>query len=151
MKPKSNLVGINHVAPEVGDIEQALHFYGSIFNFELRGCEKDENGRPLMAFIDLGDQFLALSKGRHQPPDTHRHFGLVVDDRSAVRQLALAAGATLLDGPLLDFLDPWGNRIEVVEYGDLQFSKTKGVLRSMGLHLGKTNKATEEIRRKGMG
>ncbi|ENN88267.1 glyoxalase/bleomycin resistance protein/dioxygenase [Rhizobium freirei PRF 81] len=150
MTPKPHIVGINHVALEVADIEGALHFYGSIFNFELRGCEKDKDGRPVMAFIDMGDQFLALSKGRHQPPDRSRHFGLVVDDRSTVRRLAVAAGATLLDGPFLDFLDPWGNRIEVVEYRDLQFSKTEGVLRSMGLHLDKTEKAVDEIRQKGM-
>ena len=94
MNPKPHLVGINHISLEVADIEEALQFYGIIFNFDLRGCEKGENGRPVMAFIDLGDQFLALSKGRHQWPDKSRHFGLVVADRSAVRQFAAAAGAT---------------------------------------------------------
>lgn len=147
-KPK--LVGVNHVALEVGDIEQALQFYGSIFSFELRGCHKDDDGQPDMAFIDMGDQFLALSRGRSQAPDQSRHFGLVVDDRSKVRSLAQAAGATMLSGRFLDFLDPWGNRVEVVEYGDLQFSKTPGVLKSMGLHLQKTAQAQKEIGQKGM-
>jgi catechol 2,3-dioxygenase-like lactoylglutathione lyase family enzyme len=147
---KPRLVGINHIALEVGDIEQALHFYGSIFSFELRGCHKDDDGHPDMAFIDMGDQFLALSRGRHQAPDQGRHFGLVVDDRSKVRSLAEAAGATVLAGRFLDFLDPWGNRVEVVEYGDLQFAKTPGVLRSMGLHLQKSPQAQKEIGEKGM-
>jgi catechol 2,3-dioxygenase-like lactoylglutathione lyase family enzyme len=145
---KPHLVGVNHVALEVGDIEQALHFYGSIFSFRLRGCRKDDRGRPVMAFIDMGDQFLALSKGRHQPPNCDRHFGLVVDDRSRVRTLAEAAGATLLDGPFLDFLDPWGNRIEVTEYRNLQFTKSPSVLRSMGLHLDKSDEAQKELREK---
>jgi catechol 2,3-dioxygenase-like lactoylglutathione lyase family enzyme len=147
---KPRLVGVNHVALEVGDIEQALHFYGSIFSFELRGCHKDDDGHPLMAFIDMGDQFLALSRGRHQAPDQSRHFGLVVDDRSKVRSLAEAAGATMLAGDFLDFLDPWGNRIEVVEYGDLQFAKAPGVLKSMGLQLHKSAEAQKEIGKKGM-
>src|SRR5699024_4602172 len=107
---KARAIGINHVALEVGDIEEALAFYGRIFDFELRGRGEG------MAFIDLGDQFIALSEGRTQAADAHRHFGLVVDDRSRVRALAEAAGAKLLDGKRLDFLDPWGNRIEVVEY-----------------------------------
>lgn len=147
---KPRLVGVNHVALEVGDIEQALQFYGSIFSFELRSCHKDDDGQPDMAFIEMGDQFLALCRGRHQAPDQNRHFGLVVDDRSKVRSLAQAAGATMLSGRFLDFLDPWGNRVEVVEYGDLQFSNTPGVLRSMGLHLEKTAQAQKEIGEKGM-
>jgi catechol 2,3-dioxygenase-like lactoylglutathione lyase family enzyme len=147
---KPRLVGINHVALEVGDIEQALHFYGSIFSFKLRGWHKDDDGHPDMAFIDMGDQFLALSRGRDQAPDQSRHFGLVVDDRSNVRSLAEAAGATMLAGPFLDFLDPWGNRVEVVEYKDLQFAKTPGVLNSMGLQLQKSPQAQKEIAEKGV-
>jgi len=148
---KPRLVGLNHIALEVADIEEALHFYGSIFSFDLRGSHKDDAGRVVMAFIDLGDQFIALSCGRHQRPDQDRHFGLVVDDRSAVRDLAIKAGAKMLDGDFLDFLDPWGNRIEVVEYGSLQFTKAPDVLRGMGLHLPKTEKALKELHSKGMG
>lgn len=145
MTDKPRLVGINHVALEVGDIEAALDFYGRIFDFELRGRGDGH------AFLDMGDQFLALSEGRTQSPDTHRHFGLVVDDRSRVRDLAVAAGAELVEGPFLDFRDPWGNRIEVVEYRDVQFTKATPVLRGMGLGLGKSQDAEEQLRDKGMG
>lgn len=148
---KPRLVGLNHIALEVDDIEEALRFYRSIFEFELRGSQKDDSGRVIMAFFDMGDQFLALSRGRHQQPDRDRHFGLVVDDRSHVRELAAKAGAKLLDGEFLDFLDPWGNRIEVVEYADLQFTKSPSILRAMGLHLPKTDKALDELHKKGMG
>src|SRR3954467_8644182 len=110
------LVGVNHVALEVGDIEEALAFYGKIFRFTLRGRGKGQ------AFIDMGDQFLALMEVKAPHRDHARHFGLVVDDRAAVRKLAAAAGATMLAGPFLDFLDPWGNRIEVVQYADIQFT-----------------------------
>jgi hypothetical protein len=103
-----------------------------------------------MALINMGDQFLALSRIRHQAPDQSRHFGLVVDDRSNVRSLAQAAGATMLAGSFLDFLAPWGNRVEVVEYKDLQFAKTPGVLNSMGLQLQKSPQAQKEIAEKGM-
>ena len=143
-KPK--LVGINHVALEVGDIDTALDFYGKIFSFQLRGRV------PGMAFIDLGDQFLALvetTTATMQSPD--RHFGLVVDDREAVRGLVEAAGGTLLAGDFLDFLDPWGNRIEVVDYATTQFTKAQAVLDAMGVDGGKTDKAKAELRDKGMG
>jgi predicted enzyme related to lactoylglutathione lyase len=143
---KARAVGFNHVALEVGDIEEALAFYGRIFDFTLRG--KNEN----MAFIDLGDQFLALQKGRKQPADDGRHFGLVVDDRQAVRQALAEAGVEILPGPFLDFYDPWGNRIEIVAYADIQFSKTEGVLRGMGLNrLTKSAEAVKELAEKGMG
>jgi catechol 2,3-dioxygenase-like lactoylglutathione lyase family enzyme len=148
---KPRLVGLNHIALEVGDIEEALRVYGSIFAFELRGSHKDDTGRVIMAFIDMGDQFLALSRDRHQQPDRDRDFGLVVDDRSHVRELAARAGAKLIDGDFLDFLDPWGNRIEVVEFADLQFTKSPGVLHAMCLNLTRTEKALEELREKGMG
>lgn len=141
---KSRLVGINHLVLEVEDIDKALDFYGAIFEFELRGRGDGH------AFIDMGDQFLGLMKGRQGGPDHSRHFGLVVDDRSAVRGRAEAAGAEILDTPFLDFRDPWGNRVQVVEYRDLQFSKTDAVLRGMGLKLEKTAEAQEELRKKGM-
>src|SRR5437016_12756140 len=105
---KPRLVGFNHVALEVGDIEEALEFYGRLFTFELRG--KNDS----MAFIDLGDQFIALQKGRKQAADDGRHFGLVVDDKETARKALRAAGVALIDGPFLDFRDPWGNRVEIV-------------------------------------
>lgn len=138
------LVGLNHVALEVGDIEEALAFYGKIFRFTLRGKNKGQ------AFVDMGDQFLALMESKTPHRDRARHFGLVVDDRSTVRALAAAAGATMLPGPFLDFLDPWGNRIEVVEYADIQFTKTPQVLRAMGLDLAKSEKARQELADKGV-
>jgi lactoylglutathione lyase len=114
---KARAVGFNHIALEVGDIEEALSFYGRILNFELRGKSEE------MAFIDLGDQFLALQRGRRQPSDDGRHFRLVVDDKEAVRQALAEAGIEVLPGPFLDFRDPWGNRIEIVGYDNVQFSK----------------------------
>jgi len=142
---KARAVGFNHVALEVGDIEEALAFYGQLFEFKLRS--KGETS----AFIDLGDQFLALQKGRRQSPDDGRHFGLVVDDRDAVRAALEAAGVTVLPGRFLDFLDPWGNRIEIVPYENIQFSKTEGVLRGMGMSdLKKNEKALGELAEKGM-
>jgi catechol 2,3-dioxygenase-like lactoylglutathione lyase family enzyme len=137
-------VGINHVALEVGDLEEALEWYGRIFEFELRG----HLGR--MAFIDMGDQFIALSEGRSQPPDTQRHFGLVVDDKPATREALEAAGAEILPGRGLDFLDPWGNHVQVVDYRDIQFSKTPEVMHGMGLELPKSERALAELRQKGL-
>jgi catechol 2,3-dioxygenase-like lactoylglutathione lyase family enzyme len=146
IRTKPRLVGVNHIALEVGDVQEALAFYGKIFDFELRGQG------PGRAFIDMGDQFIALMEGGRHERDKHRHFGLVVDDRSGVRELAKAAGATMLDGDFLDFLDPWGNRIQVVEYRDLQFTKAPQVLRGMQLsHLEKSEKAKEELAAKGLG
>ena len=143
-KTKPRMVGINHIALEVGDIEEALAFYARIFTFKLRG-----RGQRA-AFIDMGDQFIALTEGRSQPADDDRHFGLVVDDRSRIRELAEAAGAKMLEGNTLDFLDPWGNRIQVVEYRDLQFTKTRAVLDFMGLNLEKSEEAKAELRKKGI-
>lgn len=143
---KSRIVGVNHIALEVGDIEEALAFYGRLFTFELRG--KSES----MAFIDLGDQFIALQKGRKQPPDDGRHFGLVVEDKEVAREALKAAGVTALDGPFLDFRDPWGNRVEIVGYENIQFTKAPNVLRGMGLaQLTKNEKAKKELAGKGMG
>jgi lactoylglutathione lyase len=142
---KARAVGFNHVALEVGDIDEALAFYGRLFDFTLRGKS------ATMAFIDLGDQFLALQKGRKQPPDDGRHFGLVVDDKEAVRKALSAAGVKPLPGRFLDFLDPWGNRIEIVGYDNIQFTKAPNVLRGMGLaHLRKNASALKELAEKDM-
>jgi catechol 2,3-dioxygenase-like lactoylglutathione lyase family enzyme len=142
---RPRLLGVNHVALEVGNVDEALAFYGSIFELTLRG----RAGR--MAFVDMGDQFIALGEGRTQPPDDDRHFGLVVDDKEATRRALEEAGADILPGRGLDFRDPWGNRIQVVDYRDVQFTKTDGVLRSMGVEgLEKTARALEELREKGL-
>ena len=133
---KARAVGFNHVAIEVGDIDAALAFYGRFFEFHLRS--KNDS----MAFIDLGDQFLALQKGRTQPADDGRHFGLVVDDKEAARKALADAGIKTLPGPFLDFLDPWGNRVEIVGYTNVQFTKAPNVLRGMGLtHLSSASTA----------
>jgi lactoylglutathione lyase len=146
MSKRPRLVGLNHIALEVGDLDEALSYYGQIFEIELRGRMRG------MAFIDMGDQFIALSEGRAQPPDQARHIGLVVDDREAVRAALQEAGTEILSGRGLDFRDPWGNHIQVVEYGDIQFTKTPNVLRGMGLDgLEKTPDALRELREKGLG
>jgi lactoylglutathione lyase len=143
---KARLVGINHIALEVGEIDAALDFYAKILSFELRGRVGSR-----MAFIDAGDQFIALSAGRSQPADDARHFGLVVDDAAAVRQALTEAGVEILPGRGLDFRDPWGNRIQIVQYDELQFLKTPAVLRAMGLDgLGKTDAALAELTDKGI-
>ncbi|HEY6836747.1 MAG TPA: VOC family protein [Gaiellaceae bacterium] len=136
------LVGINHVALEVGDVGEALEWYGRIFDFELRGRT------PGMAFVDMGDQFIAIARGRTQPPDTHRHFGLVVDDVQAAREALREAGAEVLPGRGLDFLDPWGNHVQVVAYEDIQFTKAPEIMRGMGLNLTKSDRAQAELREK---
>jgi catechol 2,3-dioxygenase-like lactoylglutathione lyase family enzyme len=142
---KARAIGLNHVALEVGDIDEALKFYGRLFDFELRG--KSETS----AFLDLGDQFLALQKGRTQLPDAARHFGLVVDDKEGVRRALANAGVDTLSGQFLDFLDPWGNRIEIVSYDNIQFTKAPNVLRGMGLsNLPKNERAMKELTDKGM-
>jgi predicted enzyme related to lactoylglutathione lyase len=142
---KARMVGFNHIAVEVGDVEEALAFYGRVFDFKLRS--KSDS----MAFIDLGDQFLALQKGRTQATDDGRHFGLVVDSKESARDALIAAGVRVLPGPFLDFLDPWGNRIEVVGYDNIQFTKSPNVLRGMGLtHLSKNATAIKELTEKGM-
>ena len=135
-------VGINHVALEVGSLDEALEFYGRLFELELRGRIRG------MAFVDLGDQFIALAEGRTQAPDAQRHFGLVVDDRAAVLAAAREAGAKIFGGN--SFLDPWGNQVQVVDYADVQFSKTPEVLRGMRLELEKSESARRELRDKGL-
>lgn len=128
--PKPRLVGVNHVALEVGDLDDALAFYGAIFSFTLRGRSEG------MAFLDMGNQFLALAetpaaaaRPRDFRPDGH--FGLVVDDRSRARDSRRPPARASSRGAFLDFLDPWGNRIEVVEYADVQFTKAPGVKAGM--------------------
>jgi lactoylglutathione lyase len=140
---RAKLVGINHVALEVGSVEEALEFYGRIFEVSLRG----RAGR--MAFVDIGDQFIALAEGRRQAPDDHRHFGLVVDDRELALEAAREAGAEVRGNRIRD---PWGNNLEVVAYEEVQSTKAPEILRGMGLDgLGKTEKAREELRAKGLG
>jgi catechol 2,3-dioxygenase-like lactoylglutathione lyase family enzyme len=143
---KPRLIGINHVAIEVGDIDEALDWYGKIFEFSLRGRG------PRSAFIDMGDQFInfALVPDQAAKGVERRHIGFVVDDRSTVKARAEAAGAKMVEGPFLDFLDPWGNRIEVIEYSNIQFTKAPHILRGMGLALAKNDKAKAELAEKGM-
>jgi catechol 2,3-dioxygenase-like lactoylglutathione lyase family enzyme len=143
---RPRLIGINHIAIEVGDIDEALEWYGRLFAFTLRG--KGERN----AFIDLGDQFinLTLAPAQARQDPERRHIGLVVDDRSRILDLAKAAGARMVEGPFLDFLDPWGNRLEIVEYANIQFTKAPHVLRGMGLALDKNEKARRELADKGM-
>jgi len=141
---KPRLVGMNHVALEVDDIDRALDFYGRLFDIELRSRS------DTAAFIDLGDQFLALMKGRTQTHDNARHFGLVVDDKEATRRVLEAAGIEIIPGRRLDFLDPFGNRVEIVQYDQIQFGKRDEVLRGMGLEHDKTDAALAELRDKQM-
>jgi catechol-2,3-dioxygenase len=142
---RARLVGVNHVALEVGDLNEALAWYGRFFELRLRGRV------PGMAFVDLGDQFLALSEGRRQSRDDGRHFGLVVDDKTAVRRALEEAGVELVPGRRVDFYDPWGNRVEVVDYRDIQFTKAPWIARGMGVDdLEKTDAALAELREKGL-
>jgi catechol 2,3-dioxygenase-like lactoylglutathione lyase family enzyme len=143
---KARLVGINHVALEVGDLDRALEVYGALFDFELRGRV------PGMAFLDMGDQFLALSEGRAQAADDDRHFGLVVDDPDAVRAGAAEAGFADAGGRGLNIRDPWGNLIQVVAYAEVQFERSAGVRRKLGIEgLEKTESARAEIVDRGLG
>jgi predicted enzyme related to lactoylglutathione lyase len=145
MAERARLIGINHVALEVGDVAEALEFYGQVFEIELRG----RAGR--MAFVDMGDQFIALAEGRTQPPDEHRHFGLVVDDKERVRALLEVAGAEIIPGRGLNFRDPWGNYVQVVAYSEIQFERAPGVKRALGIEdLSKTESARREIAEKGL-
>jgi catechol-2,3-dioxygenase len=142
----ARLVGINHVALEVGEIDEALDWYGRFFEFELRGRAGDR-----MAFLDMGDQFIALSAGGSREPDRSRHFGLVVDDKEAVRAAMREAGLEVRGSGSLDVHDPWGNQIQVVDYREIQFTKSPEVLRGMGLEgLEKTEASRRELREKGL-
>ena len=145
MASRARLIGFNHVTIEVGDLDEALEFYGRLFEIKLRGRG------PGMAFVDAGDQFIALLEGRTQSSDGHRHIGMVVDDKRAVRRALKEMDAEVLPGRGVDFLDPWGNRWQVVEYSEIQFTKAPHILRGMGLgHLRKTENALEELRKKGL-
>ncbi len=142
----AKLVGVNHIALEVGDLDEALAFYGRLFDFRLRGRMGDR-----MAFLDMGDQFIALSAGRSQGPDDARHFGLVVDDREHVRETLEREGVEILPGRGLDFRDPWGNRIQIVEYSQIQFERTSGVRRKLGIEaIEKSESARAEIAENGL-
>jgi catechol 2,3-dioxygenase-like lactoylglutathione lyase family enzyme len=139
------LVGINHVALAVGDVDEALAFYGRLFHVRLRGRVRG------MAFVDLGDQFLALASGRRQPPDDERHLGLVVDDLEAARAALEEARVDVLPGRGVDFRDPWGNHIQLVDYRAIQFTKAPGVLEAMGVgELDKSTAALAELRERGL-
>lgn len=144
MVSKARAVGINHVALEVGDIEKALAFYGELFEIEIRSRS------DRAAFVGLGDQFINFSLGRTQSPDDSRHFGLVVDNKEAVRFRLQQLGVELLSGRFLDFLDPWGNRVEIVSYENIQFTKAEHVQRGMGIALTKNDNARRELTEKGM-
>jgi catechol 2,3-dioxygenase-like lactoylglutathione lyase family enzyme len=138
-------IGINHVALEVDDVAAAVEWYGRFLYFELRGQ------RPTMAWIDLGDQFLALSSPRTQDDDAGRHFGLVVDDKEAMRAALAQAGVDVAPSGGLRFTDPWGNQVEIVDYRDVQFSKTPAVLAKLAPEgLEKSASAREELARKGL-
>jgi lactoylglutathione lyase len=142
----ARLIGVNHIALEVGSIDEALEWYGRFFEFELRG--RHGGG---MAFIDMGDQFIALAAGRTQAPDGARHFGLVVDDKEGVRAAMRDAGLPVQASGSLDFNDPWGNHIQVVDYRDVQFSKTPAVLAGMDAgELSKSASALEELQARGL-
>jgi catechol 2,3-dioxygenase-like lactoylglutathione lyase family enzyme len=141
----AKLVGINHVALEVGDIDEALAWYGQFFELELRG-----RAGAAMAFVDMGDQFIALARGRTQPPDAERHLGLVVDDKKEVRAALEDAGVALTRAPNCSFRDPWGNHVQVVDYREIQFTKAPEVLRAMGLSLEKSERALAELRERGV-
>jgi catechol 2,3-dioxygenase-like lactoylglutathione lyase family enzyme len=142
----TRLIGINHVALEVRDVDEALAWYGQFFEVSLRGRHGSR-----MAFIDMGDQFIALSAGRTQPADGARHFGLVVDDREALRVALLRAGVSVGRSGSVDFRDPWGNHVQVVDYRDVQFNKAASVARAMGVDdLPKTEAALAELRDKGL-
>jgi len=143
--PKARAIGINHLALEVGDIDEALEFYGRFLDFEIH--ERTDTA----AFIYFGDQFINFAKNSDRKPDQMRHFGIAVDDKPLARRTLEAMGVKLLDSHFLDFLDPWGNRVEITIYANIQYTKAGHVLRGMGLgHLSKSEKALAELRAKGM-
>lgn len=142
---KARALGINHVVLEVGDLEEALAFYGGIFEFTLRGRN------PHNAFIDMGDQFIQLRLGKTQEADGARHFGFVVDDADAVMRALDKMGVERVENRPNNFRDPWGNRIEVVSYATIQFTKAAHILDGMGIgDIGKTDDALAELASKGM-
>ncbi len=145
MSDRAKLIGMNHVALEVGDLDQALDLYGRLFEFELRGRS------PRMAFLDMGDQFLAFSERESPDPDADRHFGLVVDDIEIARKAVEREGLEIVGSRGLTFLDPWGNQVQVVDYRRIQFERTGGVRRALGIEgLEKTEEANAEIAERGL-
>ena len=142
---KACAVGINHVALEVGDIQEALDFYGGFIDFEI--SKQSETA----AFIYFGDQFINFSLGRRQEPDSERHFGIAVDDKELARRALEDMGVVFLGGRFMDFLDPWGNRVEITTYTKIQFTKADHVLKGMGLeHLKKDEDVIVELAKKNM-
>ena len=141
----AKLIGINHIALEVGDLDEAIGWYAQFLEFALRGRIGDR-----MAFIDVGDQFIALARDETPHVDRERHFGLVVDDKEGVRRALETAGVTLTRAPNCSFRDPGGNHVQVVDYRDVQFAKTDRVLRGMGLELEKSEQALRELRDAGL-
>jgi catechol 2,3-dioxygenase-like lactoylglutathione lyase family enzyme len=141
----ARLVGINHIALEVDDVDAALEWYGRFFELDLRG-----RIGARMAFVDMGDQFIALARDPIPHRDRERHFGLVVDDKAAVRRALEEEGVELTRAPDLSFRDPWGNHVQVVDYREIQFTKTDRILEGMGLDLEKTEIALDELREKGL-
>lgn len=142
---KAHAVGINHIALEVGNIDEALAFYGNFLEFKIQ--ERSDTA----AFIYFGDQFINFMKYTHRSPDEKRHFGIAVDDKELVRQTLTEMGVPILAGQFLDFLDPWGNRVEITTYSNIQYTKAAHILRGMGLnHLLKSAQALTELREKGM-
>ncbi len=127
-RARARFLGLNHVALEVADVDAALAFYGRLMAF-------DDGGRhgTQMAFLDAGDQFLALAAAPEPTADGERHFGLVVDDRAALEHALRDAGVEALPGRGLSFRDPWGNRVQVVQYDEIRFTKAPEVLRGMGV------------------
>jgi catechol 2,3-dioxygenase-like lactoylglutathione lyase family enzyme len=142
---KARAVGINHVAIEVGDIGAALEFYGRLLDFQVEEQNED------MAIIYFGDQFINFIRNADRRPDQMRHFGIAVDDKPLARRMLEDMGVKLLDSRFLDFLDPWGNRVEFTTYTNIQYTKADHILHGMGLgHLQKSDKALAELRAKGM-
>lgn len=143
--PKARAVGINHVALEVDDIGAALAFYGKFLDFQVDE-QTDE-----MAIVYFGDQFINFIRNRDRKPDQMRHFGIAVDDKPLAKRTLEAMGVKFLNSRFLDFIDPWGNRVEITTYTNIQFTKADHVLRGMGLgHLTKSDEALKELRAKGM-
>ena len=142
---KAHAIGINHVAIEVGDVAAAIEFYGRFLDFQV---EEQNDG---MAIVYFGDQFINFIRNTDRTPDQMRHFGIAVDDKPLARSTLEAMGVQLLDSRFLDFLDPWGNRVELTTYTNIQYTKADHILRGMGLgHLSKSDEALAELRAKGM-
>jgi lactoylglutathione lyase len=139
------LIGVNHIAFEVRNLDEALAWYERFFTFSLRGR------RATMAWIDLGDQFIALTESPDPQVDRDRHVGLVVDDKEALRSALIEADIDVAPAGSLRMHDPSGNQLEIVDYREVQFTKTPAVLQGMGVGgLEKSASALDELRAKGM-